>query len=110
MESKPRELRNYVTAEGKEPFQDWIRELKDAEGRVKIRVRLNRVRLGNLGNYREVGEGVCELKIDFGHGYRVYFGQDGDTVILLTGGDKKSQSACIRKAKAYWRDYHAEEN
>ncbi len=62
---------------------------------------------GNLGDWKPVGEGVSELKIDFGPGYRVYFGQDGDEVILLTGGAKGTQSADVAKAKEYWRDYNA---
>ena len=110
MEAKERELRNYVTADNKEPFQEWIRNLGDSLGRAVIRTRLNRVRMGNLGNCRSVSGGVCELKIKFGPGYRVYFGQDGNRIILLLGGDKSSQVADIKAAKAFWRDYNAEEN
>lgn len=70
------------------------------------RGRLDRVRLGNLGQYRSAGEGVFELKIDFGPGYRVYFGQEGNTVvILLCGGDKKTQDKDIKSAREYWADY-----
>ena len=110
MEAKPRELLNYATADFDEPFQIWIKGLKDAQGRAKIRARLNRVRLGNLGNCKPVGEGVCELKIDFGPGYRVYFGQEEEKVILLTGGDKSTQSADVQRAKEYWRDYNAQKD
>lgn len=61
---------------------------------------------GNLGHHRSVGHGVHELKIDFGPGYRVYFGQDGDkVVVLLIGGDKKTQAADIKRAQEYWNDY-----
>ncbi|WP_347566275.1 type II toxin-antitoxin system RelE/ParE family toxin [Scytonema sp. UIC 10036] len=76
------------------------------QARAKIRNRLKRVESGNLGNYRSVGEGVCELKVDYGSGYRVYFGQIGTTVILLLcGGDKSTQEQDINKAKEYWKDY-----
>jgi putative addiction module killer protein len=78
---------------------------------VKIEQRLDRLRLGNLGNFRSVGEGVCELKIDYGPGYRVYFGQVGTTIVLLLcGGDKSTQDRDIRKAKEYWIDYEQREN
>jgi len=74
--------------------------------RALIRKRLNRVRMGNLGDCRSVGDGVKELRIAFGPGYRVYFGEDGETiVVLLCGGDKSSQEADIRRAKEYWIDY-----
>lgn len=72
-----------------------------------IDARLIRVRNGNLGNSHGVGEGVSELVIDVGPGWRVYFGQDGDTVVLLTGGTKKTQLKDIANAKKFWRDYRA---
>ncbi len=108
MEPTPREIQNYVSADGKCPFEDWLHGLKDLMARAIIRKRLNRVRLGNMGNTRSLSDGVSELKIDFGPGYRVYFGEDGSRiVVLLVGGDKGSQSRDIEKAKEYWRDYHA---
>lgn len=108
MESTPRELLIYETAEGRSPFDDWIDGLRDVTGRALIRKRLNRVRTGNLGNTRSLGDGVWELKIDFGPGYRVYFGEDGPKiVVLLVGGDKGSQDRDIQKAKDYWEDYNA---
>lgn len=69
--------------------------------------RLNRLGAGNFTNCEPVGAGVQEQKIDFGPGYRVYFGVDGDSIILLNGGDKDSQPRDIAKAKDYWRDYNA---
>ena len=107
MEATPRTLRFYRTANGKDPFVQWLRGLRDARGRNVIRVRLNRIEAGNLSNCEPVGEGVHELKIDFGPGYRVYFGDDGASIILLLGGDKSSQASDIKKAKEYWRDYKA---
>ncbi|MCM0606989.1 MAG: type II toxin-antitoxin system RelE/ParE family toxin [Xanthomonadaceae bacterium] len=82
--------------------------LKDISARAIVRKRLNRVRTGNLGNTRNLSQGVWELKIDFGPGYRVYFGEDGaKIVVLLVGGDKGSQERDIQKAKEYWKDYQS---
>jgi len=106
MEAQPREIKNYQTADGKAPFEEWLDNLRDIKARAKIRNRLKRVEAGNLGNYRSVGEGVCELKIDYGAGYRVYFGQIGTIIILiLCGGDKSTQQQDIQTAKEYWQDY-----
>jgi putative addiction module killer protein len=107
VEATPRILRQYQTEKGTEPFRAWITGLHDAEGRAVVRTRLNRLQAGNLANCRSVGGGVHELKINFGPGYRVYFGVDGNLVVLLNGGDKASQSRDIRKAKEYWADYNA---
>jgi len=96
----------YETAGGKCPFSEWLTSLKDVKGRAVIRARLERVRLGNLGNCRNVGDGVSELKVSFGPGYRVYFGQDGlKLIVLLIGGDKSSQKRDIEKAKLLWCEY-----
>jgi putative addiction module killer protein len=71
-----------------------------------LQARLNRIRLGNFGDSKPVGDGVEELRIDFGPGYRVYFGRDGQTVIvLLCAGSKQTQSKDTETAKAFWRDY-----
>jgi putative addiction module killer protein len=85
--------------------------LRDTKARNKIQLRLDRVKLGNLGDYRSVGEGVFEFRIDYGPGYRIYFGQVGLTIVLLLcGGDKSTQEQDIRKAKEYWADYERREN
>jgi putative addiction module killer protein len=106
VEVRPREFVEYVSAEGRNPFREWLRSLGDREARAKIRVRLNRLRLGNFGDARTLGSGVSELRIPHGPGYRVYFGQVGHVVVvLLCGGDKSSQRQDIRKAMAYWQDY-----
>ncbi len=111
MAATPREVLIYETADEKYPFEDWLSKLKDVVGRAMIRKRINRVRAGNLGRNRSLGDGVWELKIDFGPGYRVYYGEDGPIiVVLLCGGDKGSQDRDIAKAKDYWRDYSQEEN
>ena len=106
MEAQPREIRRYIAPDGKIPFSEWYYSLRDPKARLKIEVRLERVELGNLGDYQSVGEGVFELRIDYGPGYRVYFGQAGRTIVLLLcGGDKSTQQQDIRKAKEYWADY-----
>lgn len=106
MEAYEREVDYYGTEDGKHPFRDWLFSLKDSEGRHKIKTRIDRVILGNLGSCEPVGEGVMELKINFGPGYRVYFGQVGNKiVVLLNGGDKGSQAKDIKTAHTYWADY-----
>jgi putative addiction module killer protein len=104
----PKLVKTYVTREGKDVFNEWIDSLTDIKGRAKIRARLARLRAGNLGEYKTVGEGVCEIKVDFGPGYRVYFGQLGNTlIVLLCGGDKSTQDKDIKKAHEYWADYRS---
>jgi putative addiction module killer protein len=99
------EIRYYVAASGLEPFADWFVEL-EATARAKVTRAIARMEQGNFSNAKGVGEGVLEYRIDFGPGYRVYFGRDGDTVvILLTGGTKKRQQRDIDAAHAYWRAY-----
>lgn len=107
MEPIAKKLVYYRDANGTEPCLRWLNGLRDAKGRAVIRTRLNRLQDGNAGYCESVGEGVHELKIDFGPGYRVYFGNDGDFIVLLAGGDKGSQSSDITKAKLSWRDYNA---
>ena len=100
------QLLEYLTEDGENPFHDWVNSLNDRAARARIRVRLNRVRLGNFGDCKSVGKGVNELRVDYGPGYRVYYGKSKTTiVILLCGGSKKSQSKDIQLAQAYWADY-----
>jgi len=106
MEVQPKEIETYVKLNGKVPFAEWIESLRDSRARQKIKSRLERITQGNLGDYRSVGEGVFELQIDYGSGYRVYFGQVGSMIVLLLcGGDKSTQDQDIIKAKEYWIDY-----
>ncbi len=99
------EIRYYVAAGGREPFADWFAEL-DVVARAKVTRAIARMEQGSLSNMKSVGEGVLEYRIDFGPGYRVYLGRDGETLlILLTGGTKKRQQRDIDVAHAYWRDY-----
>ncbi|TRU22186.1 MAG: type II toxin-antitoxin system RelE/ParE family toxin [Microcystis aeruginosa Ma_MB_S_20031200_S102] len=111
MAAQPREIRRYVTSDGKVPFAQWLDSLRDIKAKTKIAQRLNRVNLGNLGDYKSLGAGVYELRIDYGSRYRVYFGQIGIKIILLLcGGDKKTQAKDIEIAQKYWQDYRSREN
>lgn len=100
------EIRHYRTVDGRAPFVDWISDLRDKQARARILARLERLEAGNQGDAKFLRDGVSELRIDWGPGYRVYFGRDGLTVIvLLCGGDKRKQDADIRKAVTAWQDY-----
>lgn len=111
MQSSPRELRIYETEQGAVPFSSWLYLLRDREAKARIRKRLDRIELGNLGDYRSVGEGVFEFRIDYGSGYRVYFAQiDLLIILLLYGGDKSTQERDIIKAKQLWSDFKQREN
>jgi len=98
-------LRNYITLAGKVPLLEWLNKLKDPISRLRIRRRLDRLELGNLGDCEPVGDGVFELRIFFGPGYRIYFAEQDDTIIiLLCAGDKSSQTKDINLAKNYWQE------
>lgn len=88
-------------------FEKWLKRLKDANARARINLRIRRVALtGNLGDAKPVGDGVCELRIDYGPGYRVYYAQRQDSIILLLiGGDKSSQQRDIERAKKIKSEY-----
>ncbi len=102
----PREVVAYQTREGQVPFNEWLDELDDQNAVARILARLARVRQGNPGDCKSLGEGVSELRVDYGPGYRVYIGQKGRTlVILLCGRDKRTQERDIQRAKRYWQDY-----
>jgi putative addiction module killer protein len=105
-EATPRRVIVYATLGGKEPFTDWLNGLRDVIGRKRILARVSRLQQGNYGDCEPVGEGVSELRMFFGSGYRVYFGERGNNiVVLLCGGDKSSQDKDIEQAKVYWQDY-----
>ena len=99
------EVREYLTTDGTSPYAKWFNRL-NALAAAKVTIAVTRMAQGNLGNAKSVGSGVQECRIDFGTGYRIYFGRDGDRlVILLGGGTKKRQQNDIRDAQAYWSDY-----
>lgn len=98
-------IREYVNAEGTSPFRKWLTGLA-VDARARIQARVLRFESGNLGDHKALGDGVWEARLDFGPGYRVYFAKTGRTLILLlVGGDKRSQSKDINKAKQYWAHY-----
>jgi putative addiction module killer protein len=106
MESVPREVRLYEDGKGKCPFDAWLQGLRDAKSRALVRERVARLTLGNFGDCKPVGDDVFELRVAFGPGFRIYYGLDGKRiVVLLCGGDKRSQTADIRAAKAHWKEY-----
>ena len=99
------DVREYLDEHGGSPFADWFTSL-DAIAAAKVTIVLARIEQGNLSNVKGVGQGVLEYRLDFGPGYRVYFGRDGDVlVILLAGGTKKRQQTDIEAAQTRWRDY-----
>jgi len=99
---------HYITAAGKVPYQLWLRRLRDKTAIAAITRRIIRIELGELGDHKRLGDGVSELPIDVGPGYRVYFGTIGRTIVLLLlGGTKSTQARDIEQAKRYWKDHQA---
>ncbi|AXF22215.1 addiction module antitoxin RelB [Burkholderia pyrrocinia] len=93
-----------------EEFSDWLRDLKDRVAKGSILSRIRRAQLGNFGSHKDLGDGVSEMKIDVGPGYRVYYGRQGGTVyLLICGGDKSSQDADIKHAKDIWEQFNKEQ-
>jgi putative addiction module killer protein len=103
---KPKTVLIFQDANGKEPFTEWLYGLRDQKTRREILKRIGRLEQGLYGDSKPVGEGVIELRLFFGPGYRVYCGEDaGHIVILLSGGDKDSQAKDTKAAKTYWKEY-----
>ena len=101
------EIRHYVTRAGKDVFDDWLTELADARAQAKIATRINRLAAGNSGDCKSLRQGLYELRVDWGPGYRVYYAMIGKAcVLLLCGGDKRKQAADIERALEYLRDYN----
>ena len=110
METSPKKLIDYETTNGEVPIRNWLDGL-DGTISARIEARLKRVAIGNLGDTKPIGQGVSELRLTFGSGYRIYFGQHEDEIIiLLCGGDKSSQSDDIEMAKSYWLDFKRRNN
>ena len=98
-------IREYIDLNGHSPYAKWFNRL-NAPAAAKITTAVVRMELGNFSNSKGIGEGIFECRIDFGPGYRIYFGKDGDTiVILLGGGTKKRQQKDIVNAKKFWKEY-----
>ncbi len=106
-------LFEYQREDGGYPFTEWLRSLKDQRTIARIQARIERVAAGNFGDFKPLknAKGIHELRLDFGPGYRVYFGIKGnDIVILLCGGDKRSQKKDIKRALDYWSNYLQRKN
>lgn len=104
--SVPKTILAYEDEHGNEPYTEWFTRLRDAQSKARIEIRLKRLAAGLYGNCEPVGEGVSELRMFFGPGYRVYFGEEADNiVILLCGGDKSTQKQDIKTAKDFWKEY-----
>ena len=96
----------YVDEYNNEPYTDWLENIKDQKTKERIKIRVRRLESGLYGDCEPVGEGVSELRMFFGSGYRVYFGEDDEnTIILLCGGDKDTQDRNIKTAKKHWKEY-----
>jgi putative addiction module killer protein len=106
MEARERNPLYYKTSSGRLPFREWRNGLRDRDTKAAIDARIARLRGGNFGDSRPIGGGASENSIDFGPGYRIYYGVNGDDIILLSAGDKSTQEADIKNAKAYWNDYY----
>lgn len=105
MEAYPKNIIDYETISGECPIREWITGLDGAIA-ARIEARLKRIALGNFGDARSVGQGVSELRFKFGSGYRIYFALYGEEIIiLLSGGDKASQTEDIEISKCYWEDF-----
>ena len=100
------ETRHYITRVGKDVFEDWLSVLADARTQAKIATRIDRLAAGNFGDCKPLRQGLCEPRIDWGPGYRVYYAMLGRaSVLLLWGGDKQRQSSDIERALGYLNDY-----
>jgi putative addiction module killer protein len=96
----------YTLPTGRVPFREWLESIRDRLLRKRIEARLAYVRQGNLGDHKSVGGGVNELRLHFGPGFRIYYGEsEGTLVVLLCAGDKATQDADIRLARLYWEDF-----
>ena len=99
-------LEIYQDNNGKTQFINWLESIKDITIKARIKNRIRRMELGNLGDYKAIGDSVFELRLYFGSGYRVYFAEVNNIIVLLLcGGDKKSQTKDIKRAKKYWNNY-----
>ena len=100
------EIRHYLTVDEKDVYLDWLRKQRDTIARIAVDRRVNRVEQGNFGDHKFCRDGVWELRIDVGAGYRVYYAIAGkEIILLLCGGDKRTQETDIDRACEYWQDW-----
>lgn len=106
-----REVRNYITPEGRNPFREWLTQLRDKRARANIQRRITRLQEGNFGDCRRLNRDLYELRINYGPGYRVYFGVfSSHIVILLCGGQKRTQQRDIVRAQNYWNEIRSRDD
>ena len=106
-----RDVRNYITPEGRNPFRQWLTQLRDKRTRANIQRRIARLQEGNFGDCKRLGSDLYELRIDYGPGYRIYFGTlTSHIVILLCGGQKGTQRRDIARARNYWNEIRSMDN
>ena len=99
-------INEYTDKQDRSPYAVWLASLRDVRARARVIMRVDRMELGLFGDSEPVGEGLSELKIDYGPGYRVYYGKESqDAYLLLCGGNKSTQSRDIKRAKTYWQEY-----
>jgi len=101
------EIEIYQDKKGRRPFAQWLDSLTDAKARAKIKVCLARIRLGNLGDWKSLRGGLYEIRVDEGPGYQLYFIQEPNKKIVLLGGNKKTQTSDISKAREYLKKYRS---
>jgi putative addiction module killer protein len=105
VEAKPKTIVHHLNDAG-DPFDEWMESIRDPKIFAKLNIRLKRVAQGLLGDHGPVGEGVCELREHDGAAHRIYYGQSGNIVVLLTGGTKRTQVKDIERAKYLWREWN----
>ena len=105
MSQTTNEIEYYKAPNGTVPFDKWINNLSDVKGRAIVRIRLGRIFRGLFGDCKSIGTGLYELKVQYGPGYRIYFGRLKNRIVILTAGNKSSQKKDIKIAQAYWADY-----
>ena len=106
MSDKENTVNEYIDEQGSSPYAQWLSRLKDSRAKARIIIQVDKMELGLFGDVEPIGEGLSELRIHYGPGYRVYYGKQGQQVyLLLCGGDKSTQSKDIKQAKAYWKDH-----
>ena len=99
-------VNEYTDGQDRSPYTEWLASLRDVRARARVIMQVDRMELGLFGDSEPVGQGVSELKIHYGPGYRVYYGKEGQNAyLLLCGGNKSTQLKDIKRAKTYWQEY-----
>ncbi len=99
-------INEYTDERGKSPYAEWLADLRDARAKAKVIIQVDKMELGLFGDSQPIGDGLSELRVHYGPGYRVYYSKEGRQVyLLLCGGDKSTQAKDIKQAKSYWQDH-----